>query len=101
MSRICRRSTALISALTILVGVLCLSLGHSVPAAPRASAAISRASVAVARDQIQAQREVALGADDQVVADELPVVEPATFIHHMIIGPDSAEASQQPQPLTC
>jgi len=88
MSRIRRSSIIVISALSILLGILISSSGHSVPAAPHASAAITRVSAYQAQMLIDRSWDV--------------VVQPATFIHHMIIGGDSAGGdSRQVLLITC
>lgn len=118
MTRIRCSSTALVGAAAILLGVWFSTPDYSTPASPRASVAVAHAEPKLLTDHPgDVMRQVARGASDQAVASVSPVVAsavfvsslggvartesvvlPATFVHHMIIGRDSATVSPQPQP---
>jgi hypothetical protein len=121
MSPIRRRTIALAGAPAILLGTWFFAPSHSAPAPPHASVAIVRVPAQQpAGYSSGVVRQIARGLGDQAVGDvSLDVasavlvnalggvtraegmVQQVTFIHHMVIGSDSASVSQQPQLLTC
>ena len=105
----------------ILMGIWFSAPSHSAPAPPHASVAIVRAQAQQpAAPSSGVMRQIARSRGDQAVGDASPdiatavlvtalggvtraegMVQQVTFIHHMVIGSDSASVSQQPQLLTC
>jgi hypothetical protein len=121
MSRIRCRSIALMGTAAILPGVWFSAQDHTTPASPHASAAVAHVEpLPLTGHPRDVMRQVVRGAGDQAVARVSPVtasvvfvgslggvaraesiVQQATFIHHMIIGRDSASVSPPSQLLTC
>lgn len=103
MAQIARRSVTALGALPVVMGVLASSPGH-LPAGPPAGPAVVRAGVVQAQQPL-ADRSLgmagfvaALSVGDQPAAE---VVQPATFIHHMVISRDSASDGWPPQLIVC
>lgn len=99
-----RNSFVLVGALPLVLGagVWFSSPGHSTPAPPHARAAVARVEpqqgVAGASPVIVSATFV-IGTGGMVMDEAVIVL--TTFIHHMVIGSDSASVSPQPQLLTC